>query len=73
MLKLLPGRKLILARRRWRRIADPVPPAERRQRLIRHLRACGHQILMDSHQIPLALIEKLQDLLPVWLGLLGPV
>jgi hypothetical protein len=50
-----------------------VPPAERRQCLIRHLRACGHQILMDSHEVPLALVEKLQDLLPVWLGLLGPV
>jgi hypothetical protein len=25
---------------------------------------------MDSHQIPLALVEKLQDLLPVRLGLL---
>ena len=73
MLHLLAGRKLILARRGWRRVADPVPPAERRQCLIRHLRACGHQILMDSHEIPLALLEKLQDLLPVGFGLLDSV
>jgi hypothetical protein len=30
MLKFLAGRKIILARRRWRRVADSVPPAERR-------------------------------------------
>jgi hypothetical protein len=28
---------------------------------------------MDSHEIPLALVEKLQDLLPMRLGLLGSV
>ncbi len=70
VLKLLAGRKIIAARRHWRCVADAVPPAERRQCLIRHLRACGHQILMDSHEIPLALPEKFQDLLPVRLGLL---
>jgi len=73
VLNLLAGRKIIATRRYWWRVADSVPPAERRQCLIRHLRACGHQILMDSHEIPLALLEKLQDLLPVWLGLLGSV
>jgi hypothetical protein len=73
MLKLLAGRKLILARWRWRCISDPVPSAERRQCLIRHLRACGHQVLMDSHEIPLALLEKLQDLLPVGFGFFGSV
>jgi hypothetical protein len=73
MLHLLAGRKIILARRGWRCVSNSVPPAERRQCLIRHLRACGHQILMDSHEIPLALVEKLQDLLPVGFGLLGPV
>jgi hypothetical protein len=30
MLHLLAGRKIILARRRWRRVSDSVPPAERR-------------------------------------------
>src|SRR5579885_596055 len=73
VLHLLTGRKLILARRRWRRVTDPVPPAERRQCLIRHLRTCGHQILMDPHEIPLAPVEKLQDLLPVGFGLFGSV
>ena len=51
--------------------APVVPAAERRQRGIRQLRACGHQLLMDSHEIPLARVEKLQDLLPVGFGLLG--
>jgi hypothetical protein len=72
-LRLLAGRKLILARWRWWRVSDSVPPAECRQSLIGHLRACGHQILMDSHEIPLALLEKLQDPLPVWFGLFGSV
>ena len=30
MLQFLAGRKVILARRRWRRVSDSVPPAERR-------------------------------------------
>ena len=30
MLNFLAGRKIILARRRGRRVADSVPPAERR-------------------------------------------
>jgi hypothetical protein len=30
MLNLLAGRKIILTRRRGRRVADSVPPAERR-------------------------------------------
>jgi len=71
MLHLLGGRKVILARRCWRRAADSVAPAERRQRGIRQLGAAGgHQLLMDSHEIPLALLEKLQDLLPVRFGFL---
>jgi hypothetical protein len=73
VLNLLAGRKIIATRRHRRRVADSVPPAERRECLVRHFRACGHQVLMDSHEVPLALVEKLQDLLPVWLGLIGPV
>jgi hypothetical protein len=45
-LHFLTGRKIILTRRRRRRISDSVPPAERRQCLIRHLSACGDQILI---------------------------
>ena len=67
-----PGCKIVAARRHWRRLADAVPPAERRQCLIRQLRPAGHQFLMDSHEIPLAVAEKLQDALPVRFGLLGP-
>jgi hypothetical protein len=41
-----------------------------RQRGIRQLRAARQQFLMDSHEIPLAPVEKLQDLLPVRFGFL---
>jgi hypothetical protein len=34
VLNLLAGREPILARRCWRCISDPMPPAERRQRLV---------------------------------------
>src|ERR1035438_9398414 len=71
VLHLLARRKIILARRCRRRVSDSMPPAERGQRGVRHLRARPHQILMDSHEIPLTLVEKLQDLLPVGLRLLG--
>jgi hypothetical protein len=30
MLQLLAGRKIILSRRRWRRVSDSMPAAERR-------------------------------------------
>ena len=38
---------------------------------LRGSRARPHQILKDSHEIPPTLVEKLQDLLPVGLRLLG--
>ena len=62
-----------LAHRFRRRLPDSVPAAEGGQCLVRQRRARGHQFLMDSHEIPLAAGEKLQDLLPVGFGLLGPV
>src|SRR5260370_45641 len=70
MLHPLAGSKILLAGRRRRRVSDSVPAANRGQCGIRQLRAARQQFLMDSHQIPLALVEKLQDLLPVRLGLL---
>ena len=63
MLHLLARLEVILARRRDRRLSDALPPAERRQRRIRQRRAARHQFLMDSHEIPLARCQKLQDLL----------
>jgi hypothetical protein len=50
-----------------------VPATERGERGIGQLGACGYQFFMDSHEIPLAPREKLQDLWPVGFGLLGPV
>jgi hypothetical protein len=47
-----------------------VPPAKSRQCRIRQLRAARPQFLMDPHEIPLALGEQLQDLLPVRFGFL---
>jgi hypothetical protein len=35
-------------------LPDALPPAESRQRLVRQHRAARLQLLMDSHQIPLA-------------------
>ena len=73
MLHLFAGLKLVSAGRYHRRLADAVPPAERGQCRIRQLRPTGHQVFMDSHEIPLAVAEKLQDLLPVGFGFLGAV
>jgi len=39
------------------------------QGLVRELCSAGEELFMDSHQIPLATGEQLQDLLPVGLGL----
>ena len=72
-LRLLARIEVVLTRRHGRRLPDSMPATECRQRGIRHLRACGHEFLMDSHEIPLALFEKLQDLLPVGFGFFGSV
>src|ERR1019366_2107553 len=65
--------EVILARRFDRRLPDALPPAETRQRLIRQHRATRHQILMDSHEIPLARHQKLQDLFAVRFLFLRPL
>ncbi|HLG95408.1 MAG TPA: hypothetical protein VKX49_03745 [Bryobacteraceae bacterium] len=70
MLEFRAGRKLILSRRYGRLVPDAVTPAERRQCGIRQRCATRQQFLMDSHEIPLALVEKLQDLLAVGFGFL---
>ena len=64
--------EVILARRHNRRLADPLPAAESRQRRIGQRCAGRHQILMDSHEIPLAGKQQIQDLLPVGFGFLRP-
>jgi hypothetical protein len=70
VLKLLARRKIILARRCWWLVSDAMPSAKCRQRGIRQLRAASQQFFMDSHEIPLAPVEKLQNLLPVRFGFL---
>src|SRR5450759_1761769 len=57
--------EVILARRFDRCLPDTLPAAETRQRLIRQHCAARRQILMDSHEIPLARLQKLEDLFAV--------
>jgi hypothetical protein len=76
VLHLLARLEVVLARRRgalWaRRLPDALLAAEGGQRRIRQGRSLGRQLLMDSHEIPLAGVQKLQDPLPVGFGFLGP-
>src|SRR6516225_9223217 len=73
VLKLGSGWELIVTRWYGRRVSDSMPAAKRGQRWIGQLHTSRYQLLMDSHQIPLAAVEKLQDLLPVWFGFLRPL
>jgi hypothetical protein len=73
MLNLLARLEIVSAGRDDWRLADAVPPAKCRQCRIRQFRSIGHQFFMDSHEIPFAVAEKLQDALPVRFGLLGPM
>jgi len=73
VLKLFRRLELVAAGRDDWRLADAVPPAKTSQCRIRQFRPAGHQFLMDSHEIPLAVAEKLQDAFPVRFGLLGSV
>jgi hypothetical protein len=73
LLHLLARLKIVSTGGYHRRLADAMPAAEGGQGGIRQLRSTGQQIFMDSHEIPLAVAEKLQDLLPVGLGFLGTV
>jgi hypothetical protein len=65
--------ELILARGRHRRLSDALPAAKRGQRRIRQRRPAGRQLLMDSHEVPLAGAQKLEDLLPARFGFLQPL
>jgi hypothetical protein len=67
------GFEVILTRWHCRCLPDAMPAAKGSQRRIRQCRATGSELFMDSHEIPLAGGEKLEDLLAVWLGLLRPV
>src|ERR1039457_1444465 len=72
VLHLLARLEVVLARRHDGRLPDTLLSAEGGQRRIRQGHSLGCQFLMDSHEILLAGIEKLQDPLPVGFGFLGP-
>ena len=65
--------EVILARGHNRRLPNALSAAERGQRLIRHLRSAFAQLFMDSHEIPLAGSQEIQDLLAEWFGLFLPL
>jgi hypothetical protein len=73
MLQFLARRELVAAGSHYRRLPDRVAAAEGGQRLIRQRRPATHQLLMDSDQVPLALVQQIEDLLPVGLGLLSTI
>jgi hypothetical protein len=73
MLHLLARLEVVPARRHEGCLPDSMSSAEGGQGGIRQRRAAGHQFFMDSHEVPLAGAEKLQDLLPVRGGFLGTV
>ena len=73
MLHLYAWVKVILARRHDGDLSNTLPATERRQRRIRQRRAIRDQLLMDSHEIPLAGSQKIEDLLAVGLGFLRPL
>jgi hypothetical protein len=50
-----------------------MPATEGGQGLIRERGSAGDELFMDSHEIPLASGEQLQDLWPVGFGFLGAV
>jgi len=56
-----------------RSLRDALPAAESGQRRIRQCRAVRRQFLMDSHEIPLAGNQQIQNLLPVGFGFLRPL
>jgi hypothetical protein len=72
VLHLLARLEVVPSDRLGRRVTDSVPPAVRRQGLIREPRARAHELLVHAHEVVLAPGHELQDLLPVRLGLLGP-
>ena len=73
MLHLLAGREVVLAGRHGGRLPDAMPATEGGQGLIRERGSAGHELLMDSHQIPLAGDPKIEDLLPIGFGFLRPL
>ncbi len=72
MLQFFSGLEVVLPHWRLGRFGDSVPPTERRQRWIRQVCTTGDEFLMHSNQVPLALGQQLQDLLPVGFGFLRP-
>lgn len=66
VLHLLAGSKVILAHRLLRRLSNPVPAAEGRQRRVGKSGSFRCKFLMDPDQIPIAGGKQFQDPLAVW-------
>ena len=71
MLQLFARLEVVLAGRHGWRLPDALPATEGGQGLIRERGSAGAELFMDSHEIPLAGGEQLQDPLPVGFGFLG--
>jgi hypothetical protein len=64
--------EVVLPHWRLERFGDSMPPAERRQCWIGQVRTTGDEFFMHSNQVPFALGQQLQNLLPVRFGFLRP-
>ena len=71
MLQFLARLKLVLPGSHFRLLTDSMTTAKGRQRWIRECHPAGHEFFMDPDEIPLAIGQLLQDLLPVGFGFLG--
>src|SRR5450755_5168550 len=69
VLHLHPWLKMILTRRHDRSLPDALSTAECGQGRIRQFRSGRRQFFMDSHEIPLARSQQVEDLLAVGFGL----
>jgi hypothetical protein len=64
--------EMILARGHDGQLSDALPAAKGGQRRIRQHSAARRQFLMDPHEIPLAGVQKLEDLFAVGFRFLRP-
>src|SRR5262245_46747579 len=66
MLRLLAWRELVAACGHDGRLPDSFPATEGSQRLIGKCGSGGDQFFMDSHEVPFAVGQQLEDLLAEW-------
>jgi hypothetical protein len=68
VLHLLARREVVASRRLLGLVSNLVPPAERRERLIRDLHTATGQLLVHAHQVAFAVLVQLENLVAVRLG-----